>query len=133
MIEEPFEITDDVFDGYDKKTGKRYFTSATLYVPKGCKARYEATAGWKRFSKIIEDVQMVYRPMIEEDKVWKVGEVLSNPMQLVEYYYFDGDTIIDRRTCKQMMCQLYVSPEHPNYDALQKGLNIVNGQKVFVK
>ena len=62
--------------------------------------------------------QMAYRPMIEEGKVWKVGEILSNPVQLVEYYYFDGDTIIDGKTCKQMMCQRYVSPEHPNYDYL---------------
>ena len=46
--------------------------------------------------------QMAYRPMIEEGKVWKVGEILSNPVQLVEYYYFDGDTIIDGKTCKQM-------------------------------
>ena len=62
--------------------------------------------------------QMAYRPMIEEGKVWKVGEILSNPVQLVEYYYFDGDTIIDGKTCKQMMCQRYVSPEHPNFDYL---------------
>ena len=59
-----------------------------------------------------------YRPFVEEGKVWKVGEILSNPVQLVEYYYFDGDTIIDGKTCKQMMCQRYVSPEHPNYDYL---------------
>ena len=58
--------------------------------------------------------QMAYRPMIEEGKVWKVGEILSNPVQLVEYYYFDGDTIIGGKTCKQMMCQRYVSPNYSN-------------------
>jgi len=57
-----------------------------------------------------------YRPFVEKGKVWKVGEILSNPVQSVEYYYFDGDTIIDGKTCKQMMCQRYVSPEHPDYE-----------------
>ena len=55
--------------------------------------------------------KMAYRPMIEEGKVWKVGAVNSgNPAQWVEYYYFDGDTIIDGKTCKQMMSQRYVNP-----------------------
>ena len=61
--------------------------------------------------------QMAYRPMIEDGKVWKVGAVNSgNPVQLVEYYYFDGDTIIEGKTCKQMMRQRYVSPDYPEYD-----------------
>ncbi|MBR4644897.1 MAG: leucine-rich repeat domain-containing protein, partial [Bacteroidaceae bacterium] len=59
--------------------------------------------------------QPVYRPFIEEGKVWKVGDYSGNPVRRVEYYYFDGDTIIDGKTCKQMMCQRYVSPEHPDY------------------
>ena len=61
--------------------------------------------------------QMAYRPMIEDGKVWKVGALNSgNPVQLVEYYYFDGDTIIEGKTCKQMMRQRYVSPDYPEYD-----------------
>lgn len=57
--------------------------------------------------------QMAYRPMIEDGKVWQVGAVNSgNPVQWVEYYYFDGDTIVDGKTCKQMMCQRYVNPEY---------------------
>ena len=53
-----------------------------------------------------------YRPFVEEGKVWKVGAVGSgNPVQLVDYYYFDGDTIINGKTCKQMMCQRYVTPD----------------------
>ena len=64
---------------------------------------------------------LTYRPMIEEGKVWKVGAVGSeNPVQLVKYYYFDGDTIIDGRTCKQMMCQQYVSPDYPDYDVISQ-------------
>ena len=53
-----------------------------------------------------------YRPFIEDGKVWKVGAVNSgNPVQCVEYYYFDSDTIIGGKTCKKMMCQRYVSPD----------------------
>jgi hypothetical protein len=57
-----------------------------------------------------------YRPFVEDGKAWKVGALNSgNPVQFVEYYYFDGDTIINGKTCKQMMCQQYVNPEDPDY------------------
>ena len=60
--------------------------------------------------------QMAYRPFVEEGKVWKVGDVSDNPVQRVEYYYFDGDTIISGRACKQMIRERFVSPNHPDYD-----------------
>ena len=62
-----------------------------------------------------------YRPFVEEDKVWKVGSatgISDGIVKMVEYYYFDGDTIINEKTCKQMMCQRYVSPNHPDYAAM---------------
>jgi len=56
--------------------------------------------------------QMAYRPFVEDGKVWKVGALNSgNPVQWVENFYFDGDTIISGKTCKQMMCQQYVNPD----------------------
>jgi hypothetical protein len=58
--------------------------------------------------------QTAYRPFVEEGKVWKVGTISGNPVQVVDYYYFDGDTIINGKTCKQMMCQRYVSPDYSN-------------------
>ena len=64
---------------------------------------------------------IAYRPMIEDGKVWKVGSttgISDGVVKMVEYYYFDGDTIIDGKTCKQMMCQRYVSPDHPDYDVM---------------
>lgn len=51
-IEEPFEIDERVFYVNDGRNIR--ITSATLYVPKGCKARYEATNGWKQFQNIVE-------------------------------------------------------------------------------
>ena len=62
--------------------------------------------------------QMDYRPFVEEGKVWKVGisaGMSNNQVKRVKYYYFDGDTIIDGKTCKQMMCQQFVSPDYPDY------------------
>ena len=60
-----------------------------------------------------DDTNLAYRPMIEDDKVWKVGAIVSgNPVQWVQYYYLDGDTIIDGKTCKQMMRQRFVSPDY---------------------
>ena len=66
---------------------------------------------------IKNDVNVAYRPFVEDDKVWKVGttpSILDSPVQIVDYYYFDGDTIIDGKTCKQMMCQRFVSPDYSN-------------------
>ena len=54
QIEEPFEIADDVFKSYNEVTYESFFTSATLYVPKGQKAHYEATTGWSNFKEIVE-------------------------------------------------------------------------------
>ena len=58
--------------------------------------------------------QMAYRPFVEDGKVWKVGTISGNPVQVVDYYYFDGDTIINGKTCKQMMCQRFVNPDYSN-------------------
>ena len=59
--------------------------------------------------------QVAYRPFVEDGKIWKVGGKDSgNPVKYVAYYYFDGDTVIGGKTCKQMMCQRYVSPDCPN-------------------
>ena len=66
----------------------------------------------------VDDI--AYRPFIEDDKVWKVGTISGNPVQIVDRYYFDGDIIIDGKTCKLMMRQRYVNPNHPDYDNLSQ-------------
>lgn len=54
-IKEPFAIDDEVFYTiYDENTDTDYFTTATLYVPTGTKAKYETTDGWKNFKNIVE-------------------------------------------------------------------------------
>jgi len=82
--------------------------------------------------------QKDYRPFVEEGKVWKVGGCgTGNPVQFVEYFYFEGDTIINGKTCKQMMYQEYYGPNYPLYPInLLPNLNYVGAwyeedQKVY--
>lgn len=53
-IEDPFEIYKDVFGGYFVDDQYVEFTTATLYVPIGTKAKYEATPAWNLFQNIVE-------------------------------------------------------------------------------
>ena len=50
LIEEPFAIPANAF-----QLNNGSFTTATLYVPTGTKAKYQATAGWKNFARIVEE------------------------------------------------------------------------------
>ena len=74
-------------------------------------------------TSIKPDDDMAYRPFVEDGKVWTVGSttgISDGIVKMVEYYYFDGDTIIDGKTCKQMWCQRYVSPDHPDYAVISQ-------------
>lgn len=63
-IEEPFALTEKTFgiSTTAQSTGiSTYETpSATLIVPKGAKAKYEAAEGWKQFKNIIEEGYYFY-------------------------------------------------------------------------
>ena len=53
------------------------------------------------------DQPTAYRPFIEEGKVWKVGwrSEMTNKAMKIDYYYFEGDTIIDSQRCQKMLCR----------------------------
>ena len=53
-IPDPFDINTNVFTYWDGEIWQNTFTSATLYVPQGTKALYEAAEGWKEFGNIVE-------------------------------------------------------------------------------
>ncbi len=93
-----------------------------FYVPSfNPNMNYIVVMRGEEYPVINKNSQEAYRPLVEEGKVWQVGAVNSgNPVQWVEYFYFDGDTIIDGKTCKQMMCQRYVSPDYPEYDYISQ-------------
>ena len=61
LIEEPFEIEDDVFEMADDVPWDyeitSEFTTATLYVPTGTKAKYESTPAWNMFTNIVEGIE----------------------------------------------------------------------------
>ena len=49
-----------------------------------------------------------YRPFVEDGKVWTIGWISKDRMklELLEYYYFDGDTVINHQPCKRMMSRM---------------------------
>ena len=54
LIEEPFEISSNVFEVVDFTTFTTNFTSATLLVPAGTKSKYESKSAWNKFTNIVE-------------------------------------------------------------------------------
>ena len=88
-----------------------YRQSGNYYNLKSCQIN-DRTYTQKELLTEPSKPQVAYRPFIEEDKVWKVGDITSgNPAQCVEHFYFDGDTIVGGKACKKMMCQRYVNPD----------------------
>ena len=63
-IEDPFFIEDGAFRG--DKSDNNSFENATLYVPYGTKAKYEATRYWNKFVNIVE---MDLVPVDEDNNV----------------------------------------------------------------
>lgn len=53
-LQNPFYIEDAAFEYEDPNTHNDVFTSATLYVPKGTKAKYQSQYGWKSFKSVVE-------------------------------------------------------------------------------
>lgn len=57
-IEEPFEISEDVFQPGKQYAEDELFSTVTLYVPNGTREKYEATAGWNKFQTIREEGEL---------------------------------------------------------------------------
>ena len=69
----------------------------------------EAAKSWKEYAGT-EAPQMAYHPFVEDDKVWIVRVIpswaipdMEQTERYFEYYYFDGDTIINEQTAKRML------------------------------
>ena len=65
-IEEPFVIDDGAFGGEKSDYNNNSFETATLYIPYGTKAKYEATRYWNKFVNIVE---MDLVPVDEDNNV----------------------------------------------------------------
>ena len=93
------------FSGKEGSLKERHYRSMLVHFERNGEVLYDV---WPK-------KEVAYRPMIEDGKVWKVGGRDSgNPVQFVEYYYFEGDTIINGKTCKQMMRYVYYGPNYPD-------------------
>ena len=67
LIEDPFTIDENVFQNVmDSETT---FTKATLYVPKGCKSKYQSKLGWKLFDNIVEFDSFTFKKDKDEPAV----------------------------------------------------------------
>lgn len=78
LIIEPFEIADEVFQNYNNDTKSYNFTTATLFVPKGTKEKYEATAAWNKFQNIVE-IEVSDQPKgdVNGDQTVDVADIAS--------------------------------------------------------
>ena len=76
QIENPFEINSNVFSKFD---------TATLYVPLGTKALYEATPAWNQFAKIVD-----------YDYSTAVEEIMTDSDAVPKEFYSVDGTRLDR-------------------------------------
>ena len=73
--------------------------------------------------------EIASRPFIEEGKVWKVGRFPeagdTNTAQELEYYYFDGDTIIRDLRCKTMKCRHDVFDQQNHRESWTEAIGVI--------
>ena len=85
LIEEPFEISGNTF--YNWVEDHFEFTTATLYVPAGTKAKYESTPAWNKFKNIVEGIENAVKSVetdakAEETERYNVGgQRISSPQK----------------------------------------------------
>lgn len=95
-IEEPFELDASDFQVYDPETQSYSFTTATLYVPRGTKAKYEALSPWNKFQSIVEMGESVepieLNPIDNETTIdLAAEESTENVVANNVYYNLSGD------------------------------------------
>ena len=87
-IENPFAIEDHVFECSDKDI----FATATLVVPPGKRSVYQNTAGWNKFTNIVE-VELIGYEFVNNDICYKIGE--NNTVSVVSRdSKYSGDVVI---------------------------------------
>jgi len=81
-IEDPFVIKERTFSLFKNDDPSEIeFTSATLYVPKGCKSKYEATEGWNKFKNIVE----MEEPVVKEGDLNDDDEIdVTDVVELID-------------------------------------------------
>ena len=93
LIEDPFPV-DHICDFEQSQI--------TLYVPKGCKTKYEETDGWNRFAQIKE--MKMYDSFLDEEKVWtvKIEHLFNTKSVSYKEYKLMDKTSIDDISSRQL-------------------------------
>ena len=110
-IENPFAISDDVFECSDKDI----YATATLIVPPGKKSAFQNTAGWNKFQNIVKAELIGYE--FENNGIrYKIGE--NNTVSVVARNgKYSGDVVIPSQ----------VSYNGSNYDVTSIGSSAFEG------
>ena len=85
LITSPFAIDESVFRNHGDNP------SATLYVPVGTKALYEATAGWNQFPNIVEKEAEEEPQTIEVDGIYYKIAKASDALNGIEQTIYQSD------------------------------------------
>ena len=75
LIEDPFEIGKNTFTYRETADDPIKAPNATLYVPVGTKAKYEATKGWNSFTNIMEMSNMYTLTYMVDGEEYKKYEI----------------------------------------------------------
>ena len=81
-IKTPFEINENVFSVY---------STATLTVPNGTKSVYQSTAGWNKFTNIVEASGSSTNQIIKMNDTWKYYDKGAAPNDWTATYFNDKD------------------------------------------
>ena len=86
------------------------------------------------FSNLTADNNIAYRPMVEDGKVWVV-KVIANSWptteEWIEYYYLEGDTIVNGKNAKRMLCDRVYTTESDNTYGKYVGACYEQDKKVY--
>ena len=119
-IQDPPAIDDNTFSYSTWHEDTKEYTykpcKATLYVPIGTKAKYEALSGWTWFADIVES----------EEASTGIKSIDNGQLTI------DNGAVYDLQG-RKMKNPLLTSPSGGTGNGLKPGLYIVNGKKVVVK
>ena len=127
-IVKPFEIQSNVFS---------YYTKPTLTVPSGTKSAYQSTAGWNKFTNIVEgNLENQYKSLDDYIKVSSVkrnGNIYDiNPIiKNIKKIYVD----LRENTTSGSYCFMGIhnDSENNNIDISSRGLNNNSSHNLTIK
>jgi Flp pilus assembly protein protease CpaA len=122
-------------DSYSNSFKDSPIEYATLHVPAASVSAYQATRPWNNFKEIVAlPDQYAYRPFVEDGKVWVV-KVISNGWptteEWTEFYFLEGDTIVNSQNAKRMLCDRVYATESKNTYGEYVGACYEQDKKVY--